>query len=217
MRGSGQVGSLSFSQSLHTLTSPIPEPTHHTRLCLLRSDPDAAGAKTRILEQDAQHRGGRVCQCPRYLGNSWLLWRLGWGVGLCWLLQSPPGHRVMGRPGGLDSAHLKGDILGETMLGTLTPSETWRLLRIPSGCPEQTLSSLTPVVILTRYLDTTGQWDKVGVELRQQVMKNLASGESGSPPGTLMRASESLRQSAEVPLGLEEAPTGPSQTIAPKF
>ncbi|OWK12054.1 C3, partial [Cervus elaphus hippelaphus] len=73
---------------------------------------------------------------------------------------------------------VQGDILGETMLGTLTPSETWRLLRIPSGCPEQTLSSLTPVVILTRYLDTTGQWDKVGVELRQQVMKNLASGYS---------------------------------------
>ncbi|XP_061008141.1 complement C3-like [Dama dama] len=73
---------------------------------------------------------------------------------------------------------VQGDILGETMLGTLTPSEMWRLLRIPSGCPEQTLSSLTPVVILTRYLDTTGQWDKVGVELRQQVMKNLASGYS---------------------------------------
>ena len=209
MRGSGQVGSLSFSQSLHTLTSPIPEPTHHTRLCLLRSDPDAAGAKTRILEQDAQHRGGRVCQRPRYLGNSWLLWRLGWGVGLCWLLQSPPGHRVMGRPGGLDSAHLTGDILGETMLGTLTPSETWRLLRIPSGCPEQTLSSLTPVVILTRYLDTTGQWDKVGVELRQQVMKNLASGESGSPPGTLMRASESLSRVLGYPWGWRRPPLDP--------
>ncbi|XP_052500205.1 complement C3-like [Budorcas taxicolor] len=73
---------------------------------------------------------------------------------------------------------VQGDILGETILGTLTPSETWRLLRIPSGCPEQTLSSLTPVVILTRYLDTTGQWNKVGVELREKVMKNLARGYS---------------------------------------
>ncbi|XP_070648887.1 complement C3-like isoform X2 [Bos indicus] len=73
---------------------------------------------------------------------------------------------------------VQGDILGETILGTLTPSETWRLLRIPSGCPEQTLSSLTPVVILTRYLDSTGQWNKVGVELREQVMKNLARGYS---------------------------------------
>lgn len=127
------------------------------------------------------------------------------------------GTERWGRPGGLDSAHLTGDILGETILGTLTPSEAWRLLRIPSGCPEQTLSSLTPVVILTRYLDTTGQWNKVGVELREKVMKNLARGESGSPPGTLMRVSESLRQSAEVPLGLKEAPTGLSQTIAPEF
>ncbi|KAI4583850.1 hypothetical protein MJG53_007129 [Ovis ammon polii x Ovis aries] len=73
---------------------------------------------------------------------------------------------------------VQGDILGETILGTLTPSEAWRLLRIPSGCPEQTLSSLTPVVILTRYLDTTGQWNKVGVELREKVMKNLARGYS---------------------------------------
>ncbi|XP_055397677.1 complement C3-like [Bubalus kerabau] len=86
---------------------------------------------------------------------------------------------------------VQGDILGETILGTLTPSETWRLLRIPSGCPEQTLSSLTPVVILTRYLDSTGQWNKVGVELREQVMKNLARGPSvlhldkSPPPGSI--------------------------------
>ena len=65
------------------------------------------------------------------------------------------------------------------------------------------------MVILTRYLDTTGQWNKVGVELREKVMKNLARGESRSPPGTLMRMSESLRQSVEAPLGLKEAPPQP--------
>ncbi|XP_037363818.1 complement C3-like [Talpa occidentalis] len=71
---------------------------------------------------------------------------------------------------------IQGDILGETILGSLTPGETRRLLKVPSGCPEQTLSSFTPVIILTQYLDATGQWGKVGVELRDQVMKNIVSG-----------------------------------------
>nr|XP_031545441.1 complement C3 isoform X2 [Vicugna pacos] len=71
---------------------------------------------------------------------------------------------------------VQGDILGETILGTLTPQETQRLLTVPNGCPEQTLSSLAPVIILTRYLDATGQWSKVGVELREEVMKNIVSG-----------------------------------------
>uniref|UniRef100_A0A671ECH2 Complement C3 n=1 Tax=Rhinolophus ferrumequinum TaxID=59479 RepID=A0A671ECH2_RHIFE len=63
-----------------------------------------------------------------------------------------------------------------TILGSLTPRETHELLRLPTGCPEQTLSSLTPVIILTHYLDTTGQWGKVGVEHRDQVMQNIVSG-----------------------------------------
>ncbi|KAG8523186.1 Complement C3 [Galemys pyrenaicus] len=71
---------------------------------------------------------------------------------------------------------IQGDILGETILGSLTPRETGKLLTVPGGCPEQTLSSLTPVIILTRYLDATGQWGKVGVELRDQVMKNIVIG-----------------------------------------
>uniref|UniRef100_A0A8C3YFJ7 Complement C3 n=1 Tax=Catagonus wagneri TaxID=51154 RepID=A0A8C3YFJ7_9CETA len=71
---------------------------------------------------------------------------------------------------------VQGDILAETILGSLTPRETQRLLRVPTGCPEQTLSSLTPAILLTRYLDATGQWNRVGVELREKVMKNIVSG-----------------------------------------
>ncbi|XP_019657450.2 complement C3 [Ailuropoda melanoleuca] len=71
---------------------------------------------------------------------------------------------------------VQGDILGETILGTLTPGEKWQLLRVPTGCPEQTLSKLAPVTILTRYLDAAGQWGKVGVELRDQVIQNIVRG-----------------------------------------
>ncbi|XP_055975825.1 complement C3-like [Sorex fumeus] len=71
---------------------------------------------------------------------------------------------------------VQGDILAETVLGSLTPQESRRLLSIPTGCPEQTLSSLAPLVLLTRYLDTTGQWGQVGVELREKVAKNIVSG-----------------------------------------
>lgn len=141
-----------------------------------------------------------------------------------WLLQDLPGHSgsrtwqypcgVIGGYGGLghcrgDPARLTGDILGETILGSLTPRETHELLRLPTGCPEQTLSSLTPVIILTRYLDTTGQWGKVGVEHRDQVMKNIVSGECHSP-GTSTRVSGA-------PPVFEEAPMGRSQTITPEL
>ncbi|XP_074059430.1 venom factor-like [Macrotis lagotis] len=71
---------------------------------------------------------------------------------------------------------VQGDILGEPILGALTPSELHKLLQVPTGCPEQTLSSLAPLVILTQYLDATGQWDKIGVEKRNQVMDNIVAG-----------------------------------------
>ncbi|KAM6216767.1 complement C3-like [Rhynchocyon petersi] len=71
---------------------------------------------------------------------------------------------------------VQGDILGETILGSLTPTETQQLLRVPVGCPEQTLSSLVPLIVLAHYLDTTGHWSKVGVELRDKVIQNIVSG-----------------------------------------
>ncbi|XP_076978006.1 complement C3-like isoform X2 [Tamandua tetradactyla] len=71
---------------------------------------------------------------------------------------------------------VQGDILGETILGSLMPREMYQLLKVPTGCPEQTLSSLAPLVILTRYLDATGQWGAVGVELRDEVVKNIIRG-----------------------------------------
>ncbi|XP_049644296.1 complement C3-like [Suncus etruscus] len=72
---------------------------------------------------------------------------------------------------------VQGDVLAETVLGSLTPTETRKLLTVPRGCPEQTLSRLAPLVLLTRYLDATGQWGKVGVEHREQAAKNIMSGE----------------------------------------
>ncbi|XP_068939222.1 venom factor-like [Petaurus breviceps papuanus] len=71
---------------------------------------------------------------------------------------------------------VQGDILGEPILGALTPSELHKLLKVPTGCPEQTLSSLALLVILTQYLDATGQWGQVGVERRNQVMDNIVTG-----------------------------------------
>lgn len=90
-------------------------------------------------------------------------------------------------------------------MGSLTSRETHELLRLPTGCPEQTLSKLTPVIILTQYLDATGQWAKVGVEHRDQVMQNIVSGESGSPPVTLMRVSGTLWEGDLCTPGLGEA------------
>ncbi|XP_063787127.1 A.superbus venom factor 1-like [Pseudophryne corroboree] len=50
------------------------------------------------------------------------------------------------------------------------------LIVVPSGCGEQNMVKMTPNVIATIYLDTTGQWEKVGVDKRNQSINNMKQG-----------------------------------------
>lgn len=50
------------------------------------------------------------------------------------------------------------------------------LITVPSGCGEQIMMSMTPTVIATRYLDTTNQWERLGVERRAEAIKNIEQG-----------------------------------------
>ncbi|XP_030052950.1 complement C3 isoform X2 [Microcaecilia unicolor] len=70
----------------------------------------------------------------------------------------------------------QGDILGETLLGTLSSSSLENLIRVPSGCPEQNMIKTSPNVIVTHYLDDTRQWHLVGVERRSEAIKNINNG-----------------------------------------
>ncbi|OWK12416.1 C3 [Cervus elaphus hippelaphus] len=50
------------------------------------------------------------------------------------------------------------------------------LIQTPSGCGEQNMIGMTPTVIAVHYLDSTEQWEKFGVEKRQQALELIRKG-----------------------------------------
>uniref|UniRef100_A0A4W5R2V4 Anaphylatoxin-like domain-containing protein n=1 Tax=Hucho hucho TaxID=62062 RepID=A0A4W5R2V4_9TELE len=52
----------------------------------------------------------------------------------------------------------------------------WYLLRQPGGCGEQNMIGMTLPLIATHYLDTTKQWDKVGLERRNEAVNYIQKG-----------------------------------------
>uniref|UniRef100_A0A8C3JYF4 Complement C3 n=1 Tax=Calidris pygmaea TaxID=425635 RepID=A0A8C3JYF4_9CHAR len=50
------------------------------------------------------------------------------------------------------------------------------LITTPSGCGEQNMIALTPTVIATHYLDTTGQWESFGVDRRTEAIELIKKG-----------------------------------------
>ncbi|XP_073174623.1 venom factor-like isoform X3 [Lepidochelys kempii] len=71
---------------------------------------------------------------------------------------------------------VQGDLLGETLVGGLQSSTLQKLITLPGGCVEQNIFRVTPNIILTHYLDTTKQWDQIGVELRDRAIQNIVQG-----------------------------------------
>uniref|UniRef100_A0A8C4YUF0 Complement C3 n=1 Tax=Gopherus evgoodei TaxID=1825980 RepID=A0A8C4YUF0_9SAUR len=50
------------------------------------------------------------------------------------------------------------------------------LIVVPSGCGEQNMIRLTPTVISTYFLDSTDQWEKMGVDRRAEAINLIRSG-----------------------------------------
>ncbi|XP_051898247.1 complement C3-like [Pristis pectinata] len=70
----------------------------------------------------------------------------------------------------------QGNLLAETIENVIEASNLKHLIRVPTGCGEQNLASMTPVLIVTTYLDRTNQWTKLGVNLRETAVKNIQQG-----------------------------------------
>ncbi|XP_056621736.1 complement C3-like [Triplophysa dalaica] len=49
-------------------------------------------------------------------------------------------------------------------------------IRQPSGCAEQTMSSMTLLLISTHYLDSTNQWEAVGMHRRTEAINHITTG-----------------------------------------
>ncbi|XP_059813779.1 complement C3-like [Hypanus sabinus] len=71
---------------------------------------------------------------------------------------------------------VQGDLLAETIENTIDAKKLNHLIRVPTGCGEQNMASMTPVLIVTVYLDKTNQWMKLGVDLRETAVKNIQQG-----------------------------------------
>lgn len=50
------------------------------------------------------------------------------------------------------------------------------LIVTPSGCGEQNMIGMTPTVIAVHYLDQTEQWEKLGLEKRQESLELIKKG-----------------------------------------
>ncbi|XP_078091165.1 complement C3-like [Mustelus asterias] len=71
---------------------------------------------------------------------------------------------------------VQGNILAQTIENSIDATKLKQLIRVPYGCGEQNMASITPVVIVTNYLDKTKQWERVGIDRRDAAVKNIQQG-----------------------------------------
>nr|AIN40971.1 C3 complement component [Ginglymostoma cirratum] len=71
---------------------------------------------------------------------------------------------------------VQGDILAQTIENSIDGAKLKHLIRVPTGCGEQNMASITPGVIVTNFLDKTRQWERVGMDKRETSVKNIQTG-----------------------------------------
>ncbi|XP_042303585.1 venom factor-like [Sceloporus undulatus] len=71
---------------------------------------------------------------------------------------------------------IQGDPVAQIVEESIDGSNLKHLIITPSGCGEQNMITMTPSVIATLYLDTTEQWEKVGVGRRSEAIKQIEQG-----------------------------------------
>ncbi|XP_028678491.2 complement C3-like [Erpetoichthys calabaricus] len=69
-----------------------------------------------------------------------------------------------------------GNLLAETVESAISGSNLANLIRVPYGCGEQNMITMTPPVIATHYLDKTDQWEQVSLQRRAEAIKYIGQG-----------------------------------------
>uniref|UniRef100_A0A3B4BVD7 Anaphylatoxin-like domain-containing protein n=1 Tax=Pygocentrus nattereri TaxID=42514 RepID=A0A3B4BVD7_PYGNA len=80
-----------------------------------------------------------------------------------WLQQTPGKTTLISEVSQTIEQAISGDFMG-------------RLIVQPGGCGEQTMIYMTLPLIATHYLDTTKQWEKVGMDRRAEAVKHIQTG-----------------------------------------
>ncbi|XP_041444864.1 A.superbus venom factor 1 [Xenopus laevis] len=71
---------------------------------------------------------------------------------------------------------LQGTPISQLVENAIDGSRLHHLIQMPDGCGEQNMMRMTTNVITTRYLDATGQWERVGVDRREKALNNIKDG-----------------------------------------
>ncbi|XP_043550883.1 complement C3-like [Chiloscyllium plagiosum] len=71
---------------------------------------------------------------------------------------------------------VQGDVLAQTIENSIDGAKLKHLIRVPTGCGEQNMASITPGVIVTNFLDKTMQWERVGMDNRDTSVRNIQRG-----------------------------------------
>uniref|UniRef100_A0AAR2JKS3 Anaphylatoxin-like domain-containing protein n=1 Tax=Pygocentrus nattereri TaxID=42514 RepID=A0AAR2JKS3_PYGNA len=71
---------------------------------------------------------------------------------------------------------VSGQEVSQTIEQAISGDFMGRLIVQPGGCGEQTMIYMTLPLIATHYLDTTKQWEKVGMDRRAEAVKHIQTG-----------------------------------------
>uniref|UniRef100_A0A4W5JZ54 Uncharacterized protein n=1 Tax=Hucho hucho TaxID=62062 RepID=A0A4W5JZ54_9TELE len=71
---------------------------------------------------------------------------------------------------------IEGDSLADTVINSIGGAVLSKLIKMPGGCVEQNLVSMTAPIIATHYLDHANAWEEVGVEKRAEALEYATIG-----------------------------------------
>ncbi|KAF4118186.1 complement C3-like [Onychostoma macrolepis] len=74
---------------------------------------------------------------------------------------------------------ITGEEISQTVEQAISGDFMGSLIIQPSGCGEQNMISMTLPVIATHYLDSTNQWDAVGMKRRNEAINHISTGYQG--------------------------------------
>lgn len=72
---------------------------------------------------------------------------------------------------------LAGDEITRTVEQAISGDFMGKLIVQPRGCGEQTMIFMTLPLIATHYLDSTKQWEAVGMDRRNEAIKHITTGQ----------------------------------------
>ncbi|TNM85383.1 hypothetical protein fugu_007654 [Takifugu bimaculatus] len=72
--------------------------------------------------------------------------------------------------------NVRGNVLADSIDNSITEDSLASLIRMPGGCVEQNLASITLPLIATLYLERTEGWESVGVQRKAEALRYIRRG-----------------------------------------